>query len=101
MLFISLVAMDSFCKTYVEIDLTSLQYVTFIEPLAVCPTEALSFDSNQFTNNINNKVIEEKMNDPFVLLEEHFFTTFLVYKKAYEFEFKDLPHELLQFFPEQ
>jgi hypothetical protein len=41
------------------------------------------------------------MNDPFVLLEEHFFTTFLVYKKAYEFEFEDLPHELLQFFPEQ
>jgi hypothetical protein len=39
-----LVAMDSSCKTYVKTDLASLHYVTFIEPLVVCPTEALSFE---------------------------------------------------------
>jgi hypothetical protein len=36
-----LVAMDSSCKTYVKTNLASLHYVTFIELLAVCPTEAL------------------------------------------------------------
>jgi hypothetical protein len=72
--------------------------VTFIEPLAVCSTEALSFDSNEFTNNAINKVIEENTNESIVLLEEHFFATFLVYKKPYEFEFDDLSHEVLQFF---
>jgi hypothetical protein len=40
--------------------LASLHYVTFIEPLVVCPTEALSFDSDEFMNNAINKVIEEK-----------------------------------------
>jgi hypothetical protein len=56
----SLVAMDHFCKTYVETDLASLHYITFIEPLTICPMEAKSFDSDQFTNNSINKVIEEK-----------------------------------------
>jgi hypothetical protein len=59
-LFISLVAMEPSCKTYVETDLASLHYITFIESLAICPTEALSFDSNQFTKNSINKVTEEK-----------------------------------------
>jgi hypothetical protein len=52
--------MDSFCKTYIKTDLASLHYVTFIELLVVCPTEALSFDSDEFMNNAINKVIEEK-----------------------------------------
>jgi hypothetical protein len=81
-LFISLVAMDSSCKTYVETDLISLHYVTFIEPLVVYPTEALSFDSDEFMNNNINKVIEEKTNESFVLLNEHFFIDFLVHKKT-------------------
>jgi hypothetical protein len=92
--------MDSSCKTYVEIDLTSLHYVTFIGPHVICPTDALSFDSDQFANNTINKVIEEKMNDSFMLLEEHYFTDFWVYKKTYEFEFEDLSHEVLRFFSE-
>jgi hypothetical protein len=45
-------------------------------------------------------VIEEKTNDSFMLLKEHYFTAFLVYKKPYDFEFEDLSHEVLQFFPE-
>jgi hypothetical protein len=66
------------CKIYVETDLASLRYVTFIESLAVCSTKALSFNSNEPTNNVINKVIEENTNEPIVLLEEHFFTAFLV-----------------------
>jgi hypothetical protein len=44
MLFISFVAIDHFYKSYVETDLTTLHYITFIEPLAVSRTEALLFD---------------------------------------------------------
>jgi hypothetical protein len=77
--------MVSSYKTYVESDLASVHYVTFIEPLTVCPTET---------------VIEEKMNDSFVLLEEHYFTAFLVYKKSYKFKFEDMSHKILQFFAE-
>jgi hypothetical protein len=92
------VAMDSSCKTYVETDLTSLHYVTFIEAFASYPTKVLSFDSSEFKNNVTNKVIEENTNEPIVLIEEHFFAIFLVYKKSYKFEFEDLPPEVLQFF---
>jgi hypothetical protein len=98
--FISLVAMEPSCKTYVETDMVSLHYVTFIEPLAICLTEALSFDSDQFTKNSINKVIEEKTNDPFLLLQEHLFTAFFVYKKTYELQFDDLSYEVLEFFSE-
>jgi hypothetical protein len=87
--------MDPFCKIYVESDLASLHYTTFIEPFAICPMEALSFDSDQFMNNSINKVIKEKINDHFLLLKEYFFTTFLVYNKAYEFQFEDMFHEVL------
>jgi hypothetical protein len=52
--------MDSSYKTYGETDLASGHYVTFIEPFVVCPTDALSFDSDEFTNNNMNKMIEEK-----------------------------------------
>jgi hypothetical protein len=62
-------AMDSSCTIYVKTDLTSLYYVIFIEPLIVCPIKTLSFDSDQLTNNTINKVIEEKMNNSFVLLK--------------------------------
>jgi hypothetical protein len=92
--------MDSSYKTYVKTDLASLHFVIFIEPLAVCPTEALSFNSDQFTNNTINKVIEEKNYDSFMLHKEHYFADFWVYKKPYEFDFKDLSHEVLQFFLE-
>jgi hypothetical protein len=97
MLYISLVTMDSSCKTYVKSDLASLHYVAFIEPIVICTMEVLSFHSDQFTNNAINKVIQDKISDPFILNQEHFFTTFLVYKKPYEFELEDLSHEVLQF----
>jgi hypothetical protein len=45
-----------------------------------------------------SKMIEEKNNNPFVLLEEHFFTAFVVHRKPCNFVFKDLSHETLQFF---
>jgi hypothetical protein len=77
-LFISLVAMNHFCKSYAKTDLATLYYVIFIEPLAVFPMETQSFDYKQFTNNSINKVIEAKTNDPFVLLEEHVFNTVLL-----------------------
>jgi hypothetical protein len=92
--------MEPSCKTYVETDMVSLHYVTFIEPLAICLTEALSFDSDQFTKNSINKVIEEKTNDPFLLLQEHLSTAFFVYKKTYELQFDDLSYEVLEFFSE-
>jgi hypothetical protein len=70
--------MDPFCKSCVKIDLALLHYVTFIKPLVVFPMKALSFDSEQFTNNSINKVIEEKTNNPFLLLEEHIFAAVLL-----------------------
>jgi hypothetical protein len=88
--FISLVAMDLFYKSNTKINLVSLHYITFIESLVVFPTEALSFDSEQFTNNSGKKMIEGARNDHFVLLEEHFFAVVLLYNKNYEVQFKDL-----------
>jgi hypothetical protein len=78
--------MDPFCKLYGTTDLASLHYVTFIEPFAVLPMDALSFDSEQFTNN-----------GPFLLLKEHFFAAILLHKKTYEVQFEDLSHEVLKF----
>jgi hypothetical protein len=88
--FISLVTMDLFDKSNAETNLASLHYVTFIEPLVIFPTEALSFNLEQFTNNSMKKVTEGERNDPFVLLEEHFFATVLLYNKNYEVQFEDL-----------
>jgi hypothetical protein len=87
-LFIYLVTMDHFCKSNAKTNLATLHYVTFIEPLAVFPAEALSFDSEKFTNNSINEVIEAKTNDPFLLLEEHFFDAILLYKKIMKFNSK-------------
>jgi hypothetical protein len=92
--------MDPFCKSYAEIDLTSLHYVIFIESLAIMPTESLSFGLDQFMNNSIDKLIEWKTNDPFLLLEEHLFATALLYNKTYEVQFDDLLHEVLEFFSE-
>jgi hypothetical protein len=39
-------------------DLNTLHYVTFIEPFGMFPTDALLFDSEQFTNNSINKEFE-------------------------------------------
>jgi hypothetical protein len=77
-------------KTNAETDLALLHYVNFIESLAVFPTEALSFNSKQFKNNFVKEVIEGELNDPFILLEEHFFTVVLLYNKNYGVQFKDL-----------
>jgi hypothetical protein len=73
--------MDRFYKANIKTDLAMLLYMAFIEPLTVSPTEVLSFDSQQFTNNSNNKVIEAKTIDHFVLLEEHFIAAVLLYIK--------------------
>jgi hypothetical protein len=64
--------MDPCSRAYVEIDLISLHYVTFINP----PTESLFLGSEWFMNNSINKLIEEKVNDPF-LLKEYLFITIL------------------------
>jgi hypothetical protein len=88
MLFISLVAMDHFYKSYVETDLATLHYVIFIEPLVVSQTEVLSFDSNDFTSNSMKKVIQGNINDSFVLLEEYFFDAVLPYKKIMKWNWK-------------
>jgi hypothetical protein len=40
-----MLAMYTFCKSCVTNELASLYYVTFIEPLAIFPTEDLSFGS--------------------------------------------------------
>jgi hypothetical protein len=93
-----LVAMDFFYKSCPETDLTTLHHVTFIELFGVLPIKALSFNSKQFTSNYNNKVFESKNNDSFLILEEHFFDAVVIYKKNYEVQFEDLPHEVVDFF---
>jgi hypothetical protein len=98
MFFITLLAMNHLYKSYVKTDLASLNYVTFIEPIAIFPTEAQFFDSGDFMNNSMKKVIEGKRNDPFILLEKHFFAAGLLYKKNYKVEFKDRTYEVLEFF---
>jgi hypothetical protein len=91
-LFVSLVSLDPFCKSYVETDLTFLHYVTFIKPLTFFPT---AFDSEHFTTNSINKVIEAKTNDSFILHEEHFFAAVLLYKKLMRLNSKTCRMEFL------
>jgi hypothetical protein len=74
MIFKSFVAMDFFYKSCIETDFTMLHYVTFIEPFDLLPTDTILFDAKQFKNNYINKIFESTNNDPFLLLEEHFFT---------------------------
>jgi hypothetical protein len=92
--------MDPFCKSYVKVDLSSLHYVTFIESFVVMPTKSLSLSPEQFMNNSINKLIKEKINDPFLLVEQHFFITVLLHNKIYEVQFEDLSHKVLKFFSE-
>jgi hypothetical protein len=80
--------MCPFYKSYAKTDLVSLHYVTFIQSLVVMPTESLSFSSEQFMNNSITKLIEEKTNDHFILLEGHFFDAFLLQKKIMKFNSK-------------
>jgi hypothetical protein len=68
MLFLSLVTMYPFYKSYAKTDLSSLHYFSFIKPLAILITEAMSFDSEQFKNNSINHVIEAKNQIPFLAL---------------------------------
>jgi hypothetical protein len=69
-------------------DLVTLHYVTFVEPFVVLPTEALAFDSEQFTSNYTNKVSESKNNDHVLRFEEHFFNAVALYKKIMKFNSK-------------
>jgi hypothetical protein len=94
------VAMNIFSKSYTTSDLASLHYVKFIEPLAISPSEALSFDSEQFMNISINKLIQAKTKDPFLLFEEYFFASVLVYRKSYDVQFENMSNEDLEFFPE-
>jgi hypothetical protein len=73
---------------------------SYIEPLTIFPAKALPFDSEQFTNNSINKVIKEKINNSFLLLEEYFFAAVLLYKRNYEVQFQNLSPEVLEFFSE-
>jgi hypothetical protein len=82
--------MDPFHNSYADTDLASPHYITFIEPLAALPMEAFSFCSEQFMSNSTEKVIEGKINAPFILLEEHFSTAVMLYNKKYEVQFEDL-----------
>jgi hypothetical protein len=85
-LYIPLVVMNYFYKSYIEADLAMLHYITFIEPLAGSPMKALSFDSNALTTNSMKKVIEGNINDPFIILEDHFFEAIMLYRKNDEVE---------------
>jgi hypothetical protein len=88
-------AMDQFRKSCVT-DLASLHYVAFIKPLTIFSIEALSFDFEQFKIISINKENESKIEDPFLLLDEHFFIADLVYKKRYQVQFEGLSLEVLE-----
>jgi hypothetical protein len=92
--------MDPFCKSYAQIDLASLHYITFIEPHIIIPMESLSFGLDHFMNKSINVLIEGKTNDPFHLLEDNLFAIALLYNKTYEVQFNDLSHEFLEYFSE-
>jgi hypothetical protein len=49
-------------------------------------------------NNSIDKLIEEKINGPFLLLEEHLFIVPLLHNKTYEVQFDDLLYEVIEFF---
>jgi hypothetical protein len=87
-LFISLVAMDTFCKSYGATDLASLHYVIFIESFAILRMEVVSFDFEQSTNNSIDKMIEEKTDDPFCSLKNISLPPFCCIKKLMKFNSK-------------
>jgi hypothetical protein len=96
-LYKSLMEMDIFCKLYVEIDFASLHHVTFIELLAIMPTVSLAFSLEQFMNNSIDKLIEGKIYNHFLLLEEHFFVVVLLHNKTYEVQFEDISYQVIKF----
>jgi hypothetical protein len=51
-------------------------------------------------NNSIDKLIEGKMKDPFILLEENLFAVALLHDKTYEVQLDDLSHEILEYFSE-
>jgi hypothetical protein len=57
----------------VRAGLASLHYVTFIEPLIVLPTEPMSYTCVLFRNTSNKEVLQTKLHDTFLLLENHYF----------------------------
>jgi hypothetical protein len=75
-----------------------LHYVTFIEPLAVLPTEPMSFTSVSFHNTSNKEVLQTKLHDPFLLLEDHYFAATLLHQNTYAICFENLSQEMLDFF---
>jgi hypothetical protein len=83
MFFKTLVAMNYSCKTFVKTNLAPLHYVTFIEPLAVCSTDVLSFDSNEFMNN-----------GGYHAHQRTFLHSFFGVKKPFKFETEVLSHEV-------
>jgi hypothetical protein len=97
---IYLVTMNTFCTSYPNTDLAWIHYVIFIELITVSLDEAMSFHSEQFTDNSMNKLIEAKIKQLFVLFKEHFFASGFVYRKSYEVQFDDLSNEDLEFFSE-
>jgi hypothetical protein len=92
--------MDPFYKSYAQNDLVSLHYVTFIEPHVIIPMESLSFGLDHFMNKSINELIEGKIKDPFLLLEDNLFTAALLYNKTYKVQIDDLSHEVLEYFLE-
>jgi hypothetical protein len=87
--------MNSYCKSYAQIDLASLHYVTFIELHVIIWTESLTFGLDQF---MNKSVDRGKTKDHFLLIKDNLFAAALLHNKTYEVEFEDLSHEVLEYF---
>jgi hypothetical protein len=50
--------MNCFYQSCAETNLATLNYVTFVEPFVMLPTEALSFNDAKFMSNYTNEVFE-------------------------------------------
>jgi hypothetical protein len=81
-------------KLFIKLRLFFLQHhaglSTFIEPLAVLPTEHLSFNSELFYNKSNKELLYPNPHDPFQLLEYHYFATASLQQNTYEVRFEQL-----------
>jgi hypothetical protein len=80
--------MDSFYKSYPQIDLALIHYATFIERHVIIWTESI------------NELIEGKAKGPFLLIEDNLFATALLHNKTNEVELDDLLDEVLEYFSE-
>jgi hypothetical protein len=81
----------------IEMDLAMLHYVTFIEPFGVLPTGPCYSTPNNSRTTTPTRSLNKK-SDPLVLLEEHFITAVVEYKKIYQIQFEDLWQEVVLFF---